>query len=343
MNIGRWIKCPTLLAVALFAACSSNEGTAIAPSIGTAGNAMGSNAGRDAATQVRTVWAAGVAKVRADGGWIVPDMKRRRGFVYVADDKVNAVEIYSARGKNPAPIGEITSGINTPDGLAVDRKGNLYVPNARSTEVTVYKPGKMTPFKTYSPGYNPVYVLVGGDGTVYIAQGLIGCICITEYAHGSMTPTLTIPLAGIGSPMAMTLDGSNNLYASLTNTTVEKFAPGLTTGTNLGLVGLHNPRGIAFDPKGDLLVADDPLSFTTGFVDVYPPGATKYSQQIKVGPQPFQINFGSKDAKLYVADAGYSYNGYIGILSAGQGYKQINEIMQSLSQPLGVALSPGAR
>jgi DNA-binding beta-propeller fold protein YncE len=341
MCIGRFVRYATLLAVAFLAACSGSETTAVAPSVGGAGN-DGTLARRNVATQVRTFGTAGLARTRANGGWIVPAKKRRKGVVYVSDDKDNAVEIYPARGKNPAPIGEITSGINVPDGLAVDAKGNLYVADAGSDTVTVYKPGTTTPFETYSPGENPVSVLVGGDGTVYIGQGLNGCLCITEYARGSMTPKLTIPLSGIGDPMAMTLDSKNNLYVSLTNATVYEFAPGDTTGMSLGLSGLHNPRGLVFDPKGDLLVADDPLSLTNGYVDVYPPGETQYSQQITVGPQPFEIAFGRKDAQLYVANVGYSYDGFVEILDAGQGYTEGNMIAQDLHQPLGVALSPGA-
>jgi DNA-binding beta-propeller fold protein YncE len=225
----------------------------------------------------------------------------------------------------------------------VDASGNLYVPNAAGSTVTVYKPGTTTPFESYSPGDNPVYVDVGSDGTVYIAQGILGCICVTVYAPGSMSPEYTIQLDETGgSPIGMTLDKKNNLYIALTNATVYEFAPKKTTGTNLGLSGLHNPRGLAIDKKGDLLVADDPLSFTTGYVDIYPPGQTQYSKQITVGPQPFQITFGRRDAMLYVANVSYTSEGYIGILSAKHGYTQVNEIMQGLEQPLGVALSPGA-
>jgi DNA-binding beta-propeller fold protein YncE len=334
----RFVKYATLLALAFLAACSGYGTTAVAPSAGSAG----ALAQRNTATQVRTLGTLGVSEARANRGWIVPEKKRSKGFVYVSDDRDNAVEIYPAHGKNPAPIGAITSGIDVPDGLAVDAKGNLYVADAGSTTVTVYKPGETTPFESYSPGQNPVSVLVGSDGTVYIGQGLDGCLCISEYASGGTTPKLTIPLSGIGDPMAMALDSKNNLYVSLTNATVYEFAPGETTGMSLGLSGLHNPRGLVFDAKGDLLVADDPLGFTTGNVNVYPPGQTQYSKQIAVGPQPFEIAFGRKDAQLYVANVGYSYDGFVEILKAGKGYKETNMIMQDLEQPLGVALSPGA-
>jgi DNA-binding beta-propeller fold protein YncE len=332
--MGNFVKYATLASVALLAACSGNQLTNVAPS---------SSGATDAATQVRTLATAGVAKPRAHGGWILPDKKHKKGVVYVSDIDTNAVEIYPAKGANPAPIGEITDGINTPDGLGVDAKGNLYVPNAGASNVTVYKPGTTSPFMSYSPGPNPVFVVIGKDGTVYIAQGIVGCICVTVYGPQSTTPEYTIQLDNTGgSPIGMTLDKKNNLYIALTNATVYEFAPGQTTGTNLGLSGLHNPRGLAFDNKGDLLVADDPLSFTTGFVDIYPPGKTSFSKQITVGPQPFEIAFGRHDALLYVANVSYGNTGDVEILSAHKGYTQVNELMQSLEQPIGVALSPGA-
>ncbi|MBV8067307.1 MAG: hypothetical protein JO113_04965 [Candidatus Eremiobacteraeota bacterium] len=274
-------------------------------------------------------------------GWISPDVGRNERLVYVSDQDSNAVEIYKAGVSNPQPIGQITNGISTPDGLGMDKRGNLYVSNAAATTVTVYHPLKTTPFETYTPGQNPVNVIVGADDRVYIAQGFEGCICITEYPPHSTTPDLTIQLSQTGgSPMDLALDSSDNLYVTLTNATVYEFQPGQTTGTNLGLAGLTNPRGIGFDEKGDLVVANDTLNFVQGYIQIYPPGQTQYSKQFSAGPQPFELTFGRRDKFMYVADVSYGSTGYVAIFRAERGWKQTGTISQGLLQPLGVALSP---
>jgi hypothetical protein len=296
------------------------------------------------ATRAETQAVIAKLNLHRGAGWISPDAGRHKRLVYVSDQDNNAVEIYQANVSNPQPIGQITSGISTPDGLGMDKRGNLYVANAAATTVTVYHPGETTPFQTYSPGQNPVNVRVGSDDRVYIAQGIEGCICITEYPPHSQTPDLTIQLSQTGgSPMDMTLDSANNLYVTLTNGTVYEFAPGQTTGTNLGLAGLTNPRGIGFDEKGDLVVANDTLNFVQGYIQIYPAGQTQYTKQIAVGPQPFELTFGTGDALMYVADVSYGTSGYVGIFRAARGWKQTGTISQGLHQPLGVALSPNAR
>ncbi|MBV9232953.1 MAG: SMP-30/gluconolactonase/LRE family protein [Candidatus Eremiobacteraeota bacterium] len=333
------IKSLSALAIAAFAlsACAAQSGLDGVASSQSAGMKL------DKATQTATSAVMVDLSARAHAGWISADAGRHKKLVYVSDQYDNAVEIYKANVSNPPPIGQITSGVNTPDGLAVDTSGNLYVSNAGGTTVTVYHPGQTTPFDTYSPGQNPVNVVLGKDGRLYVAQGLLGCICITEYPPKSHTPDLTIQLSQThGSPMDLALDASNDLYVTLTNGTVYEFAPGQTSGTNLGLAGLSNPRGIGFDKKGDLVVANDTLNFVQGYIQIYDAGKTQYEKQFIAGAQPFQLAFGRGRRYMYVADVSYGTSGDVAIFKAGNGWAQTGAISQGLHQPLGVALSPKA-
>lgn len=279
--------------------------------------------------------------------WVSDGGLRGKKLVYVADD--NGVEIYPAGLDDPPRIGRITDGIAGADGLFVDPKGNLYVANLRGASVTVYRPGKTSPFEKYVTTKNPTDVVVGRDGTVYISQSSGGCICITEYAPGSTVPKLTIPLKTIGGyPLFMALDASNNLYVSIASVgggIVLKVRSGRTKGSPLSLPGLVTPRGLGFTNRGALAVANDTLDFQYGFVDVYRRSKAEYKvlQQFDAGAQPEQITFDREYRRLYVADATYMrHGGAVAIFEAGGGWKQVGGILHGLNQPSGVALSPGA-
>jgi hypothetical protein len=58
--------------------------------------------------------------------------------LFVADYGLDAVAILT--NKTWQNVGSITSGIDSPDGAFVDKKGNLYISNAGSVDITEYKP-----------------------------------------------------------------------------------------------------------------------------------------------------------------------------------------------------------
>ncbi len=63
-------------------------------------------------------------------GWLsVAARAKNTPLLYVSAAFESVVDIYPEYGKNVAPIGQITDGIDEPEGMAVDRHGNLYVTN----------------------------------------------------------------------------------------------------------------------------------------------------------------------------------------------------------------------
>ena len=190
---------------------------------------------------------------------MLPQGHQVDNVAYVADIEANAVLIYPQEGKNQQPIAEITTGIDWPYGLYVDAKGNLYVSNYLSSQVQVYPKGSDSPSKTYSIGItNPGALTLGEDGTLYV----VSANGVTEYENGSMTPTRTLNDFSGGAPTSVTTDAKNNLlvtYFTPTSADVRMYAPGSSTGTNLGLQGLTYPRGIVLDAAGNYVVSEGPI------------------------------------------------------------------------------------
>jgi sugar lactone lactonase YvrE len=243
-------------------------------------------------------------------GWLSAAARAKSArLMYVSSPNGNTVDIFPEYGKNVAPIGQITNGINEPTGMAVDKHGNLYVANVNASTVTVYPRGSTSPSKTYSTGLQlPVDVAVGNDGTVYVSCFSAGFV--VEYPPRSMSPSLTISLAG-ADPFGVALDASNNLYIAYTTGVVYEYAPGSSSGTNLGLsIPAGNPHGLTFDRAGDLLISVSNAPFGASAVYVYPPGSKTFSKSITQGVgQPFMMAFDRPGRRLFLADFGKDGNG----------------------------------
>jgi sugar lactone lactonase YvrE len=133
------------------------------------------------------------------------------GQLYVADAP-------SKRSKHPNgsisvyPLGliypyqTITEGIHTPDALAVDGSGNLYVANLNGHNVTVYAPGGNVPIRTITDGVSsPRALAIGPQGNLYVANVYQSTISV--YKPGTTSPSLTIK-EGLNAPIALALNAS---------------------------------------------------------------------------------------------------------------------------------------
>lgn len=61
----------------------------------------------------------------------------------------------------------------------------------------------------------------------------------------------------LNTPTGFTFDQFDNMYIMDSgNNRIQKWPPGSTYGTTMVSAAMYNPRGIAFNPAGDLVVAD---------------------------------------------------------------------------------------
>ena len=263
------------------------------------------------------------------------------GLIYVSDQHQNAVLIFDQAGHHQGPIGKITTGIDEPDGLAVAADGTLFVANIRSRTVTAYPKGQTVPSASFAVGPDrPVDVAVGNDGTLYVADFAVSprAGVVLEFAPGSRVPTRRIHDFDQTSPIGLTLDANNDLFASYGVPfnggigAINEYSPGATTGQTLPITLSFAP-GMTFDRRGNLIATDE----DEPAVDVFPPGRRRPSQTIRAGlNRPFAVAFNAAGSELYVVDIGsrsvvaYDYPSAV----------EVNVIHFPFFDPLGIALSP---
>jgi len=263
-------------------------------------------------------------------GWISPEASSAR-LLYASEYNTNEVLIFDQKGLSQ--VGDITDGVNGPEGLFVDSHGNLYATNNAGT-VQFYKKGKTSPTITYSQGLSyPFDVVVGTDGYVYVMNFNSGNGLVVEYPPGSTIPTLSFTIGALGEGVA--LDNANDLYVSYRNGgsgSVLEFPPHSSNGTDLGLQGLSsNVGGLLIDENGDIVYADQ----GNGLIDIFPPGSTTATRTISTGGDPWRLTLNHDEKTLYVSN--WSENELQSFTYANG--KPVATV-PSISGPIGVSASP---
>jgi len=169
----------------------------------------------------------------------------RARVLYIADldgqPGVGQIHVYNAGMKNPQQLRLITNGTGRPFGLWVDSKNDLYVANESNkypASVTAFKPGASSPFFTITNVKGqPGSVAVDAAGNVYVNENVQDEGYVQIFPPRSNIPSATID-TGVGG------------YA-------------------------FDPGSMAFDPHGDLLVAEQ-AKLALNIVQLAP-GATQFT------------------------------------------------------------------
>ncbi len=191
------------------------------------------------------------------------------------------------------------TGLNSPDAVAVDGSGNVYVANFQGNTVSVFAPGATSPTATLTGLSSPNNLIVDGSGNLYVANR--GNNTVSKFTSGATTPSAT--LTGLSGPGAMTFDSNGNLYvANAAAGPISKFAPGDTT-PSATLSGVLNADALAFDNSGNLYAANFGTGTGNGTtVSKFAPGATTPTATLTGLNVPFALAFDSS-GNLYVANS----------------------------------------
>jgi hypothetical protein len=201
--------------------------------------------------------------------------------VYISDFNNAVVNVYSQKGQNQSPIGQIT-GLSSPAGLAVAKNGDLFVYNYGNSTVTAYHRGASTPFETLtgSQGYG---LAVDLHENIYATnfQNSGNGSTINVYAAGSTTPTssLTDPL--VGGLQSIAVDAEGSVFVIGFNYTyfrfeVDEFPKGSSKAKALPIPlryfqGSPNFDGLAVNDSNKRLIVEDSNISPSPTVSVYAP------------------------------------------------------------------------
>jgi len=153
----------------------------------------------------------------------------------------------------------LMSSLVTPNGVAVDKFGNVYVADSGSKTIQEWVASTGKVITVVNAGLtDPTGVAVDSSGNLYIADGTGGAIY--ELPSGSSLPAgasaLITLTAGVGDAAGVAVDASGNVFFSdSAYNLVAEYIPG-TGVTFLVFSGLNQPTGLAVDAYGDVFIAD---------------------------------------------------------------------------------------
>jgi hypothetical protein len=194
--------------------------------------------------------------------WNLPHVWPKAAQVmFVADPQDNQILLYDPLTPNPSPEGSITDGIDYPFGVAVDKKGNLYVANLLGGSpdigsITVYPAGSSSPSLTITDGVdNPYGIGVDSSGDIFAAN--LGNDEMVGYKTGASSPFETVTFPSGSQVLGLGVDSGNNVWlGSDTNSTVYEVPAGSTTPEDADLSGLNGTISVAFGQKDQMFVSN---------------------------------------------------------------------------------------
>jgi sugar lactone lactonase YvrE len=187
----------------------------------------------------------------------------------------------------------VGTGLEVPAGVAVDGAGNVYITDSQAIAVFKVTPGGVQ--TTIGSGWDwPSGVAVDGAGNVYVSDPFIDAVY--KVSPGGKQTTVG---SGYNTPAGLAVDAAGNVYvADSYAAAVFKITPG-GVQTTVGS-GLVTPAAVAVDAAGNVYITDDG---TNALYEVMPDGEqTTVSSGLDV-PNGVAID---GPGNLYVANAFHS-------------------------------------
>jgi PKD repeat protein len=153
----------------------------------------------------------------------------------------------------------VSAGLATPEGVAVDGSGDVFIADTVGNRVVVDKPngsGGYTQSVVDTGVSFPEGVAVDGSGDVFIADAGNGRV-VADRPNGSGGYTQTVVQGGLGDPIGVASDGAGDVFiAGESGVMVDK--PNGSGGYTESVVDtrVHSSRGLAVTRSGDVFISD---------------------------------------------------------------------------------------
>ena len=144
----------------------------------------------------------------------------------------------------------VSSGLNQPQGVAVDGQGNVYIADTGNGQIKEWNPGTSQTVVLSSGLNNPKAVAVNSFGSLYVGNTGNNAII----GPGPANETL---VSGLNGPSGVAVDAQGNVYYSDTgNNAVDEWSVLGQQSSVLAGAGLSGPWGVAVDGLGNVYFAD---------------------------------------------------------------------------------------
>jgi sugar lactone lactonase YvrE len=158
----------------------------------------------------------------------------------------------------PGPmITVVPSGLDGPQGVAVDSSGNVYIADTRNNAIKEWSTSTQQVTTLVSSGlFYPIGLAVDASGNVYIVDDTVNNQAVKEWSPSTQQLT-TLVSSGLYYPFGLALDGCGNLYIADSNdSAVKEWNASTQQLTTLVSSGLNYPQGVAVDGSGNVYIAD---------------------------------------------------------------------------------------
>ncbi len=177
----------------------------------------------------------------------------RTGTLTIADQTLTVTQAGSTYIAVTNVTTLVSSGLNSPYGVAVDGSGNVYIADSGNNAIKEWVAASNTVTTLVSSGlFWPEGVAVDGAGNVYIADNENNAI--KEWVATSNT-VITLVSSGLSDPQGVAVDRAGNVYIADTgNFAIKEWVAASNTTIRVVLGG--QPEAVAVDALGNVYILD---------------------------------------------------------------------------------------